>query len=148
MKYSTMLLGLSELASKPDSREMRAATMPSGMGAPCLAVPAMALPEKKPPFFGSLTAARVRMRAGPGRNYPATWVYRRPDLPVHVIDVFHEKSGAAWRKVEDPEGTQGWIQSNLVSERRTAMVMGGVLELRDRPGFGGRVQWRAAPGGW
>ena len=111
-----------------------------------LAVPAAALPEKKPPFFGSITPARARMRAGPGRAYPATWIYRRPDLPVRVIDVFHEKSGASWRKVEDPQGTQGWMQANLVSERRTAMVMGGVLEMRDQPGFGGRVQWRAAPG--
>lgn len=118
------------------------------MAAVVLAVPAVAaLVEKKPPYFGSLQAGEVRMRTGPGRNYPISWKYVRPGLPVKVIENFKEKGvGAAWRKVEDPGGTQGWIQANLVSETRTAMVMGDIAELRETPRYAGNVNWHAAPG--
>ena len=127
---------------------MRYAKAVMMMAAGALAVPAVAaLFEKKPPYFGSLQAKEVRMRTGPGRNYPISWKYVRPGLPVKVIENFKEKgAGAAWRKIEDPGGTQGWMQANLVSEMRTAMVMGDVAELRDSPRYGGKVNWRAAPG--
>jgi len=113
-----------------------------------LAVPAMAaLVERKTPYFGSLQAKEVRMRTGPGRNYPISWRYVRPGLPVKVIENFKEKgAGAAWRKVEDPDGTQGWMQANLVSDSRTAMVMGDIAELRDSPRYAGKINWRAAKG--
>lgn len=81
------------------------------------------------------------MRAGPGKNYPTSWLYRRADLPIKIVGVYKE-----WRKVEDPDGTQGWMLANLLSERRTAMVLGGVLEMRDTAHLSGRVLWRAAPG--
>ena len=96
---------------------------------------------KKPAWFGSISAAKARMRTGPGRNFPASWLYVRPDLPVRVVDTFKE-----WRKVEDPGGTQGWMLKALVSERRTAIVAAPQpIELRDRPA-GTAVAWRAAPG--
>ena len=127
---------------------MRYAKVLTIMAASALAVPAVAaLVEKKTPYFASLQAKEVRMRTGPGRNYPISWKYVRPGLPVKVVENFKEKgAGAAWRKVEDPSGTQGWMQANLVSEVRTAMVMGDIAELRDRPRYGGKVNWRAAPG--
>ncbi|WP_447412556.1 SH3 domain-containing protein, partial [Clostridium perfringens] len=75
--------------------------------------------KKAPPFFGSIAAGRARMRTGPGRTYPANWLYQRADLPVRVVAVFKE-----WRKVEDPDGAQGWILAALISERRTAIVRG------------------------
>jgi len=98
-------------------------------------------PKKKAPYFASIAAGRARMRSGPGRTFPAIWLYVRADLPVKVIDSFKE-----WRKVEDPGGTQGWILGNLISNSRTALVQGGVAELRDRPAAGGKVAWRAEPG--
>jgi len=113
-----------------------------------LAMPAVAaLVEKKPPYFASIAPTKARMRTGPGRNYPASWLYVRPGLPVKVLENFKEKGGGAlWRKIEDPGGTQGWMQSNLISDARTGMVMGDIVELRDRPDFTGKVDWRAAPG--
>jgi SH3-like domain-containing protein len=113
-----------------------------------LAVPAMAaLVEKKVPYFGSIQASEARMRTGPGRNYPISWRYIRPGLPVRVVENFKEKgAGALWRKVEDPGGTQGWMQANLISDTRTAIVMGEIAELRDGPRYAGKVNWRAAPG--
>lgn len=95
----------------------------------------------KPPYFASISAGKARMRSGPGRSYPATWVYVRPDLPVRVVDVFKE-----WRKVEDPGGEQGWMLATLISSTRTAVVQGAVTELLDHPAFGARVLWRAEPG--
>lgn len=97
--------------------------------------------KPKPPYFASIAAGKARMRSGPGRTFPATWLYVRSDLPVRVVDVFKE-----WRKVEDPGGVQGWMLGNLISSTRTAIVQGATVELRDRPAFGARVAWRAEPG--
>ena len=51
-----------------------------------------------------------------------------------------------WRKVEDPDGTQGWIQSNLLSDQRTGLVTGETRALRDKPSASGRIIFRAEPG--
>ena len=97
--------------------------------------------KKKPAYFASITAAKARMRTGPGRTFPASWLYVRPGLPVRVVDSFKE-----WRKVEDPDGTQGWMQANLLSATRTALVRGEPAPMLDRPVAGARVLCRAAPG--
>ncbi len=108
------------------------------------AAPVLAgLVNKKTPYYGSISASKARMRTGPGRTYPASWLFQRADLPVKVLDIYDH---GAWYKVEDPSGTQGWIMGTLVSETRTGLVMGSVAELRDSPRFGGKVLWRVAPG--
>ena len=82
------------------------------------------------------------MRTGPARAYPASWLYQRADLPVQVVQVFKE-----WRKVRDPDGTEGWMQGTLLRETRTAIVRGTEpLAMRDRPSADARLAWRAAPG--
>jgi SH3-like domain-containing protein len=100
-----------------------------------------AIAQKKPPYWASITAAKARMRTGPGRNFPASWLYQRAGLPVKVIETYPN-----WRKVEDPDGTQGWMQANLLSEDRTAMVVGEVRTLRAAPEPSAKVNWRAEPG--
>lgn len=110
-----------------------------GVVALALAVPASA--QRKTPYFVSIKAEKARMRTGPGRNYPSNWLYQRRGLPLKVIDIYGE-----WRKVEDPDGTQGWMLANLLDDVRTAMVIGTVTEMRDAPRFNARVSWRAAPG--
>lgn len=97
--------------------------------------------KQKPPYFASLSPTKARMRTGPGRSYPATWLYVRPDLPIKVVDIYKE-----WRKIEDPGGTQGWMLGNLVSSQRTGIVTGQNADLHAAPQFGGKVVWRAAPG--
>ncbi|MEO5865864.1 MAG: SH3 domain-containing protein [Sphingomonas sp.] len=109
-----------------------------------LAAPVVAaLVNKKPPYYGSISAGKARMRTGPGKTYPASWLFQRADLPVRVIDIYQR---GTWYKVEDPSGTQGWVMGTLISEARTALVMGEIADLRDSPRFGGRITWRAAPG--
>lgn len=108
-----------------------------------LAAPTIAATGKQAfPYYASISAAKARMRTGPGRTYPASWLYQRLDLPVRVIGEFKE-----WRKIEDPDGTQGWMQSNLVSAARTAIVHGAQpAALLERPAPGAPILWRAAPG--
>lgn len=105
-----------------------------------LAIPALAQ-QRKTPYFASIHSDKARMRTGPGRNYPASWLYRREDLPIKVIDIYGE-----WRKIEDPDGTQGWMLVNLLSDTRTAMITGTATEMRSAPNFNARINWRAAPG--
>jgi SH3-like domain-containing protein len=69
------------------------------------------------PRFVSLKADRVNLRAGPGTDYPTSWVYRRAGLPVEVLSEFE-----GWRQVRDAEGATGWVVQSLLSGRRTALV--------------------------
>jgi SH3-like domain-containing protein len=107
-----------------------------------IALPSVeALAQKKAPYWGSISAGKARMRTGPGQQFPASWLYQRAGLPVKIIKVYPN-----WRKIEDPDGIQGWMQVNLLSEDRTALVKGEVRPLRERPESDARVLWRAEPG--
>ena len=116
-----------------------AASLAATAVAPALA----ALVQKKTPYFASIVAGKARMRTGPGKTYPASWLYQRADLPVKVIDIYDR---GAWIKIEDPGGIQGWMMGTLISDTRTGLVMGTIAELRDSPRYGGRVVWRVEPG--
>ena len=97
--------------------------------------------KRRLPYYASIDASKARMRTGPGREFPETWLYQRSGLPIRVIAVYKE-----WRKVEDPDGASGWMQANLLSDTRTGYVMGTEAQLLERPQFGARLLWRAAPG--
>ena len=107
-----------------------------------LGLPAAAVAQDKtPPYWASIVPNAARIRTGPGRNFPAIWEYRRAGLPVKVVQTF-----PAWRKVQDPDGTTGWMQANMLSESRTGMVVGEVRPMHARPDTGAPVVSRAAPG--
>ncbi|WP_342454710.1 SH3 domain-containing protein [Sphingomonas sp. H160509] len=101
--------------------------------------------QKRVPYYASISASRARMRTGPARTYPASWLYQRQDLPIKVVAIFKE-----WRKVADPDGTEGWMQANLLSGTRTAIVHGGgPVELREKPNAGEPVAVARGTGrGW
>lgn len=103
--------------------------------------PTLAAAARTTPYWASLSAGQAKMRSGPGRNYPADWLYQRQGLPVQVIKVI-----PGWRKVRDPEGTEGWMIGNLVSDQRTGMIKDAVADLRDGPNPGAKILWRAEPG--
>lgn len=113
----------------------------AAVGVACAGVSAIEAQTRKPPYFASIAATKARMRTGPGRNYPSSWLYVRADLPIRVVDIYRD-----WRKVEDPGGTQGWMQVGLLSDTRTAIVQGGIADMREQPAGSARVAWRAAPG--
>ena len=98
--------------------------------------------DKKPPYWASIASGEAMMRTGPGRNYPGIWLYKRRDLPIRVIQVYPN-----WRKIQDPDGQQGWMLVTLLSDRRTAMVKTGEpREMRTRPDRSSPVRYRAEQG--
>ena len=97
--------------------------------------------QRAVPYWASISAGEAKMRAGPGKQYPSTWIYRRADLPVKVLRVMGD-----WRQVEDPDGTRGWMSRVLLSDTRTAIVVGGVTTVHDKPSAAAHVNWRVEPG--
>jgi SH3-like domain-containing protein len=100
-----------------------------------------AAPARQTPYWASISEDEARMRVGPSLDFPSSWVYRRRDLPVKVIQVLGQ-----WRKVEDSEGTQGWMHVRLLSDTATAIVTADLAPLRESPGDGARALFRAQKG--
>jgi len=103
--------------------------------------PAAAQSDVELPYWASISVDEARMRKGPSPDVPVTWEYRRKDLPVRVIARFE-----TWRKIEDPDGTQGWMAARLLSRTRTAIVTGGIRPMREEPSISSAVAYRAEPG--
>ncbi|MGE0180496.1 MAG: SH3 domain-containing protein [Sphingomonas sp.] len=103
---------------------------------------ATAQPARETPYWASISSGRAMMRSGPGENYPGQWLYVRADLPIRVVEVYR-----SWRKIEDPDGTQGWMLVSLLSSTRTALVRGNEpAPMHERPDAGSAVAFRAEPG--
>ncbi|WP_313805754.1 SH3 domain-containing protein [Sphingobium sp.] len=102
---------------------------------------AWAAPAKPVPYWASLTQDEARMRVGPSLDYPSSWVYRRRDLPVKVVQVL-----GLWRKVEDSSGTQGWMHVRLLSDTPTAIVTADIASMRNSPQDDARAIYRAQRG--
>ncbi|WP_137751580.1 SH3 domain-containing protein [Sphingopyxis sp. L1A2A] len=103
--------------------------------------PAAAQSDPKLPYWASISVDEARMRKGPSPDVPVIWEYRRKDLPVKVV-ARHE----TWRKIEDPDGTQGWMAARLLSRTRTAIVTGDIRPLREEANAAAAVAYRAEPG--
>ena len=98
--------------------------------------------ERKTPYWASISASEALMRSGPGKNYPAKWLYRRADLPIKVMEVY-----PSWRKIQDPDGETGWMLVNLLSDTRTALVTGTERRpMHEGPDAASPVRYLAEPG--
>jgi SH3-like domain-containing protein len=107
-----------------------------------LAAAPLSAQEREVPYWASIKTEKLNLRAGPGRDYPVRWVYRRPGLPLKVIRV-HE----GWRLVRDPAGDEGWVTANLLSKDRGGIVVGeGLAEIRAERTASSRLKWKAEPG--
>ena len=85
--------------------------------------------EKLPlPRYASFKSGEVNLRSGPGENYPKQWVYQRAEMPVEIFDEWD-----TWRRVRDYQGVVGWVSVNLLSGKRTAVVIETRRTLRDSP---------------
>ena len=103
---------------------------------------AAAQQRRETPYWASIASGRAMMRRGPGLNYSGSWLYVRPDLPIRVLDIYRE-----WRKVQDPDGTVGWMLVRLLSDQRTAIVRGEEPRpLHEAPDAASPVRYRAQPG--
>ncbi|MEQ8312244.1 MAG: SH3 domain-containing protein [Sphingopyxis sp.] len=103
--------------------------------------PASAQSDPELPYWASISVDEARMRKGPSPDVPVLWEYRRKDLPVKVI-ARHEN----WRRIEDPDGTRGWMAARLLSRTRTAIVTGETRPMREEPSATAPVVYRAEPG--
>lgn len=117
-------------SASPDAAAM-------SLAAPHLTAPA----PPKLPRFASLRSDKVNLRVGPGRNYPIKWVLTRKLMPVEIVAQF-----AHWRKVREPEGSEGWIQERLLMPKRHVIITGAVRSLRSRPDAAAALVARAQPG--
>ncbi|APG62368.1 hypothetical protein LPB140_05665 [Sphingorhabdus lutea] len=98
--------------------------------------------SKQVPYWSSIKADEARTRTGPSTDFPVKWIYRRAELPVKVVAKYSD-----WRKVEDPDGDQGWMHVKLLSTTRSALVtQDGVSELREEPSPTARISWRVEKG--
>lgn len=105
-----------------------------------LASPAAAQ-ERALPYWASIAAGEAIMRTGPDRSYPALWVYQRRDLPLRVVQVH-----GPWRRVQEQDGTTGWMLAMLLSARRTGIVTGRFRPILEEPRDNARLLWQAEPG--
>lgn len=103
--------------------------------------PAAAQSDVELPYWASISVDEARMRKGPSPDVPVIWEYRRKDLPVKVVARFE-----TWRKIEDPDGTQGWMAARLLSRTRTAIVTGGIRPMREDASVSAAVAYRAEAG--
>lgn len=106
-----------------------------------IASTAAAAPARPVPYWASISEAEARMRVGPSLDYPSSWVYRRRDLPVKVVQVL-----GLWRKVEDSDGTQGWMHVRLLSDAKTGIVTAATAPMRETASDGARTLFRAEKG--
>ncbi|MBS0481085.1 MAG: hypothetical protein JSR96_02840 [Proteobacteria bacterium] len=98
--------------------------------------------DSKTPYWASIRAGVVNMRAGPGEDYRIDWVYRRPQLPVRVVRMME-----GWRLVEDPDGARGWVLARFLTRQRTAYVRNkGLADMRSDRGDDARLLWHVEPG--
>lgn len=93
------------------------------------------------PRFVSLRSDEVNLRTGPGTRYPIDWVLVRKAMPAEVVEEFE-----TWRKIRVLDGTVGWVQQQMLSGKRTAMVQGEIRYLHRRAGSDSTVLARMEPG--
>lgn len=93
------------------------------------------------PRFASLDSGEINLRRGPGKDYEILWVYQRKGLPVEIIQEFD-----TWRRIRDRDGTVGWVQQNLLSGKRTALIIDEPRTIRVEPSGGARPVAILEPG--
>ena len=82
--------------------------------------PALYAASKRPiPRFVSLRSNTIKLRVGPGREYPVKWILKRKGLPVKITAEYD-----TWRQITCHDGTTGWVHQSLLTGRRHLMATG------------------------
>ncbi|MCA3367679.1 MAG: hypothetical protein INF79_18900, partial [Roseomonas sp.] len=107
--------GAAATAGPPKPPEPPAAPAPPVERAPTIgSVTGLPLPR-----FAALRSDEVNMRSGPGTRFPIEWTYQRRELPVEILREFE-----LWRRIRDPDGTEGWVHQSTLMGRRSFIVRG------------------------
>ena len=92
-----------------------------------LAIPQLAGAADDEPVC--VTQAKVKLRRGPGANYPVSWIVSQ-NMPL--LKIGQQKS---WYQVRDLDGAKHWINASAVSRRITcAVIKSRTAKLRTGPG--------------
>ena len=87
------------------------------------------------PHFVSQRGSEAYLREGPGYAYKIVWVYRHRGYPLKVTASFD-----IWRRVEDLDGTVGWMSAQMLTDARTVLVTGkGRIPIRKDADAGAKV---------
>lgn len=76
------------------------------------------------PRFVSLKKAPTNIRKGPDNSYAIMWTYQKSGFPVEVINEFD-----TWQKIQDSDGSQGWVHQAMVSGRRSVISFEGTHDI-------------------
>ena len=93
-----------------------------------LVLAASAAAEEVPlplPRYASTRHGDINVRVGPGKRYPVVWIFTRPNLPIEITQEFEN-----WRKIRDPDGTEGWVTAAALQGRRYVVVQGEMRNVR------------------
>jgi SH3-like domain-containing protein len=83
--------------------------------------PAAVLAEQKNlpvPRFVTIKFNEVNARTGPVRDCLIEWVFVKKGEPVEIIAEYDQ-----WRKIRDIKGEGGWVHANVVSGKRSVVVV-------------------------
>lgn len=72
---------------------------------------------KERDYFASLRSSKTNVRVGPAMSYAAKYVLHLKSMPIRVIAEYDN-----WVEIEDFESGNGWVNKNLITKRKTAMV--------------------------
>jgi SH3-like domain-containing protein len=93
------------------------------------------------PHYVSQRVSQASLREGPGYAYKILWVYRHKGYPFRENASFD-----VWRRVTAADGAVGWINGQLLSDSRTALVVGsGRAEIRETAAPDSKLMGLAEP---
>jgi SH3-like domain-containing protein len=88
--------------------------------------------------MAAISGNEVNMRSGPGKKYKVIWKLSN-GFPLKIL----QKKGN-WRKVQDFEGTIGWVHKGVVNRKRHMIVKVHKksrerINVRSSPGTRGKI---------
>ena len=84
---------------------------------------------------------KAYLREGPTYAHKVLWVYRHRGYPFAVIGQFD-----TWRRVQTMDGTLGWMNASMLTDKRTVLVTGkGRAEIRKKEDTASEIVGMAEP---
>lgn len=93
------------------------------------------------PSFMSARQKEVNMRRGPGKQYPIDWTIQRVSYPFEVLRTFQD-----WYQVRDVEGSTGWVNKKMLSQKRFVIVKAEEATLHSAPALNAKPLARVKKG--
>jgi SH3-like domain-containing protein len=92
--------------------------------------------------YVTIKSNQVNARKGPGVNYPIEWVFVKKGEPVKVVSEFEQ-----WRKIQDIDGSGGWVHSSVLSPKRNVIIKSSsIVKLLSKADEKGKIIAKLEPG--